>query len=395
MKATERNLKTIGLLWHSANSDNLGVGALTASHVAILERVAQDLSLQINFKILGWRDPGPLYIQGKNIEVVTLRARDLARPGGLYGAVRACDLILDISGGDSFADIYGTRRFLFNLLSKGVVLTAHRPLILSPQTVGPFERRWTRLLASLAMRGARMIVTRDALSSNYLREMRLTRKLVEATDVAVRLPFDAPSAPSGDRVRVGFNVSGLLFNGGYSRNNMFSLMLDYPEMVRSLCAYFVEQPDCELHLIGHVNSHSNAVEDDYRVAEALAHEFPGAIVGPRFASPSAAKSYIATMDFFIGSRMHACIAAFSAGIPVLPIAYSRKFSGLFGTLGYRHVADCKIQTAEEILEAVTAAYRGRDALRLEVNAALSVAEGKLAEYENVLRDALQPAGGMQ
>src|SRR3546814_15504496 len=27
-------------------------------------------------------------------------------------------------------------------------------------------------------------------------------------------------------------------------------------------------------------------------------------------------------------------AAFSSGTPVMPVAYSRKFSGLFGTLGY-------------------------------------------------------------
>ena len=36
--------------------------------------------------------------------------------------------------------------------------------------------------------------------------------------------------------------------------------------------------------------------------------------------------------------MHACIGAFSAGVPVIPIAYSRKFIGLFGgVLEYPHV----------------------------------------------------------
>ena len=46
-------------------------------------------------------------------------------------------------------------------------------------------------------------------------------------------------------------------------------------------------------------------EDDYRVALRLADEFPGTTVAPRFADPSAAKSYISGLDFFCGSRMHA------------------------------------------------------------------------------------------
>ncbi|WP_311029151.1 polysaccharide pyruvyl transferase family protein [Mesorhizobium koreense] len=389
---TGPNLKTIGLLWHSANSDNLGIGALTAAHIAVLEGLARDLGFGVRFKILGWRDPGPVYIQGTNVEVVPLRARDVPRPGGLYAAIRSCDLILDISAGDSFADIYGTWRFIFNVLSKAVVLAGRRPLILSPQTIGPFERWWTRWLASLAIRGARKIVTRDALSTAYMREMRLDRKLIEATDLAIRLPFDPPPPRVNGPVRVGLNISGLLFNGGYSQDNMFSLLADYPALARSLCAHFVALPDCELHLVGHVNSQRHAVEDDYRVAKTLAIEFPGVVVAPRFDNPSAAKSYIATMDFFAGSRMHACIAAFSSGVPVLPIAYSRKFSGLFGTLGYRHLADCKTQTAEEISDAVITAYERRGQLRLDGEKALMAADGKLSAYEDVLRGALQEIG---
>ena len=34
---------TIGLLWHSAVSDNLGVGALTVSQIAIVEKVAAEI----------------------------------------------------------------------------------------------------------------------------------------------------------------------------------------------------------------------------------------------------------------------------------------------------------------------------------------------------------------
>ena len=380
---------TIGLLWHSMNSDNLGIGALTAGQIATVDKLAAETGLRVRYKVLGWRDPAPYYIQRSDVEMVPLRARDLLRPSGLLSAVRKCDLILDISAGDSFADIYGARRFILNAISKFTVLAARRPLILSPQTIGPFQRWWAHLAAGLFMRAARVVVTRDHLSTEFLRPYHLGEKVIEATDVAFRLPFEpAPKRPDKP-VRVGFNVSGLLFNGGYTRNDMFSLAADYPKLARAIADYFATRPDCELHLIGHVNSLSLEVEDDYRVAQKLAEEFPGAIVAPRFESPSDAKSYIATMDFFCGSRMHACIAAFSSGVPVLPIAYSRKFAGLFGSLGYDQLADCKTQNADEILNAVIDAFQQRGKLKLEVENGCRAAEGKLRAYDTVLRQCLE------
>ena len=382
----------VGLLWHSVNSDNLGVGALTASHIAIVEKVADDLNVDVRFKILGWSDREPAYIDSHNIDVVRLRARDIVLPNGLYAAVRGCDLILDISAGDSFADIYGSRRFVLNALGKLAVLMARKPLILSPQTIGPYQRWWARLIAHRLMRAARRVVTRDALSSAYLRTLGLEDKLVEATDVAFRLPYDSPPRRSAPLARVGVNVSGLLYNGGYTQDNMFSLAADYPALVHAILEHFSALPDCELHLIGHVNSKTHEVEDDYRVAERLAALFPGTVLAPRFESPSAAKSYIATMDFFCGSRMHACIAAFSSGVPVLPIAYSRKFAGLFNTLGYDRVSDCRTQSAENILDAVIKAFDQRELLLAEVAAGRTAAEAKLEAYEAVLLDILREVG---
>ncbi len=380
---------TIGLLWHSVNSDNLGIGALTVSQIAIVDRIADQLGIKVRYKVFGWRDPALPYIQRDDIDVYPLRTRALLRPGGLYSQVRKCDLVLDISAGDSFADIYGARRFMLNATAKTVVLAARRPLILSPQTIGPYQRWWARLIAGGIMRAAYKIVTRDALSTKVLKPFNFGEKLAEATDVAFRLPYDTPPARSGSKVRFGFNVSGLLFNGGYTKDNMFSLAVDYPKLVHAVVKHFTALPDCEVHLIGHVNSKTHVVEDDHRVAVELAGKYQDVIVAPRFDSPSAAKSYIATMDYFCGSRMHACIAAFSAGVPVLPIAYSRKFAGLFGTLGYNRTADCKTQTAEEILHAVIDGFEGRGELKGEVETGRKAAEVKLATYEDVLLEALK------
>jgi colanic acid/amylovoran biosynthesis protein len=379
---------TIGLLWHSVNSDNLGIGALTAGHLAIIDAVARDLGIAVRYKVIGWRDPAPAYIARPDVSVVPMRSRDVLRPGGLYAALRRCDVVLDISAGDSFADIYGARRFALNAMSKAVVLLARRPLVLSPQTVGPFERRWARALAKRLLRGARKVVTRDSLSVAFLQPFGLGDRLVEASDVAFRLPYDEPPPRRDGIVRVGLNVSGLLFNGGYTGRNMFALACDYPALARALVGHFAGLPGCNVHLIGHVNSHHNTIEDDYRVAERLAAEFPGTVLAPRFADPSAAKSHIAGMDFFCGSRMHACIAAFSSGVPMVPIAYSRKFAGLFGSLGYTIITDCRTENETQVLAAVVEAFRNRGELKTQLESGLERANARLASYEAVLGEIL-------
>jgi polysaccharide pyruvyl transferase WcaK-like protein len=205
-----------------------------------------------------------------------------------------------------------------------------------------------------------------------------------ATDVAFRLPFERPVVDRG-KIHVGLNVSGLLFNGGYNRRNMFGLRADYPALVGSLMRYFTAISNCRVHLIGHVNSDTHAVEDDRRVALALTEEYPGTVLAPQFRSPSEAKGYISGMDFFCGSRMHACIAALSSGVPVLPIAYSRKFRGLFGTLGYHHYADCQSDKTEDIVSKVIEAFENRTALLSAVAAANEKAVERLGEYEDALR----------
>ena len=143
----------VGLLWHSVNSDNLGVTALTAANIDIVSENARQLHREVQFVVLGWADAGKQQISAENIEVFAMRAKDFINPQGLYAQVRRCNIVLDISAGDSFADIYGARRFLFNVIAKSVVVLARRPLVMSPQTLGPFQRWWAKIAARFFLPG--------------------------------------------------------------------------------------------------------------------------------------------------------------------------------------------------------------------------------------------------
>ena len=86
--------------------------------------------------------------------------------------------------------------------------------------------------------------------------------------------------------------------------------------------------------------------------------------------------------------MHACIAAFSAGVPVVPMAYSRKFNGLFGTLGYKRVADCKDGKSRSRFGACGSGFKERSLMGLEVQDGLLAVKDRIARYEASLAKAL-------
>lgn len=386
MSGTGRTL-VVGLLWHSLSSANLGVGALTVAQLAICRQAAARAGRSVRFIVFGTR--GELqYGLEPDIQIGSrISIKEIVKGRSAFvREVEGCDVVLDIGEGDSFADIYGMRRFLFQALSKWVVLRKRVPLVLSPQTLGPFDRWYTRLVAGRLLKGARRVFARDGQSATYLRQIVRGGQVEQVSDVAFRLPFDARARPrdASAPIRIGINVSGLLFSGGYAGSNQFGLRLDYPRFTRALLEAWAADEGVEVWLIAHVISDAVPRDDDRIAIAALARDFPRARVAPRFGSPSEAKSFIATMDFMVGARMHACIAACSAGVPVVPLAYSRKFIGLFRSLGYGTVVDMAAMNTDEAIAAVHAAFARRDQLAAEAIAATQAAQQLLRRYEDQL-----------
>ena len=376
----------ICLIMHSTRSDNLGVGALTVSEVEIIRSLASEMGRRVDITAMDWKDPRAPYVTGPDIRIVDLDGRTMLNPFGYFAAVLRSDLVIDIGAGDSFTDIYGTRRLRRMFVLKFLAHLARTPLVVAPQTIGPFTRPMTKFLARLSLRLSAVVATRDAMSTAALRDLGVRGAVIEASDVALRLPYDPPlPRVAGGPVQVGINVSGLLMGGGYTGKNEFGISLDYPALMRDLVRYF-QGIGAQVHLVPHVIVRSGRMvgEDDARASAILAAEFPGTVLAPAFDAPSQAKTYIAGLDFFMGARMHACIAAFSSGVPVIPMAYSRKFEGLFGSIGYTRTVDCTKEDSAAIIAKIIAGFDARDALKAEADAALARGREKLLGYEAAL-----------
>lgn len=286
-----------------------------------------------------------------------------------YKLFKNADCIMDIGQGDSFSDIYGAKRFAKIDFVHRLARLFRKPYILLPQTIGPFQNPTIREKAIKSISKATLVMTRDRLSLNYVNELTNGKANVkEYIDVAFFLPYNKIGF-NKDNVHVGLNVSGLLWNGGYTPDNQFGLKADYQQTIRGIIDYFLSIDGVKIHLISHVSLDKQDVENDYAVLYDLWREYHSEQItlAPLFMTPTDAKDYIAGLDFFMGARMHATIAAFSTGVPVMPMAYSRKFNGLFvDTLAYSHIVDLKADEETTILTMVEECFVHRDSLKQEI-----------------------------
>ena len=337
----------VGLLFHSFESENLGVGAFTVANAALIAEAVERYGGTPVFHVIGARgdkdysDATPYPTDFTNVGF-----KALGNPSSdLHRVMKRCDVFFDIAGGDSFTDIYSPWRYSLLIGAKLLAARFDRPFILSPQTIGPFNTWWGRRTARIAMGQSKMMFARDAMSFEALRSFGMEDRSRLSTDLAFLLPFDAATKKSREELEqggweVGLNVSGLFYREEGNASGRIPLKLHYAEFTRRLIERLLGDPRvARLHLVPHVLVPRSPGEDDGAVSRKLAQQYPDLVVAPDFASPSEAKSYIATLDLMLGARMHATIAAISSDTAVLPLAYSRKFNGLYQSLDYPYLVD--------------------------------------------------------
>lgn len=390
----------LALLFSALDSPNHGVNALTYAALDLLADAARDLPAPPRFTLCGTRcrraEGVAVTVGDRTLTVATepfggLSWRALLHPAPARKHARLAeqDLWFDLGEGDSFTDLYGFARFTRYATPKFMAARLRRPLCLLPQTVGPFQRPSTRRLAAAALRRCATILARDAQSRDCVTDLIGGPPPPVFPDMAFYLPFKP--AAHGPGLHVGLNPSGLLWHGGY-RDAALGSAARYAAAIEAIARQFSATAGVSLHLVPHVIAPAFPVEDDRAVCEQLAQRMPGARVAPAFGDPIAAKNYIAGLDFFVGSRMHACIAAFAAGVPIVPLAYSRKFAGLFtDTLGYTPVppADAPPET---LAAAVAQAWDQRADLRERVRAGLRVVAPRRADLVARLASILATSG---
>ncbi|MBZ5658897.1 MAG: polysaccharide pyruvyl transferase family protein [Acidobacteriia bacterium] len=293
--------------------------------------------------------------------------------------IDAIDLFASIAGGDSFSDIYGMERYFYVSLPQILVLLLGKKLVLLPQTYGPFRGGLAKSLTRFILKRADHVYSRDLQGLEEIKSLVGPRypssKFEFCYDVGFVLQPAVPariglaglsSLDEHIGPLVGLNVSGLLFMGGYTRDNMFGLRADYRQFSRDAIELLIEKGATVL-LVPHVFGQEG--ETDTAACEQLYAElkdkYPGRlglVLGEY--NQHEIKYVIGKCDLLIGARMHACIAAVSQCIPAVCVAYSDKFIGVMGAIGVDSiVADARKLDEQEMLKFIENSLDARAAIR--------------------------------
>lgn len=341
---------------------------------------------------------------------VSTRVNLTGSPGA--AALRRADAVLDISGGDSFSDLYGAKRFKVVTLPKQLALARGKALVLLPQTYGPFQHGSARERAASIVRRARMAWARDPDSYEALKELAGDGFDPARHRLGVDVAFATPSvAPPGglpeplatwlrddrDQPVAGLNVSGLVYFSPDPAAR-FGITLDYRDLVLRLVRRLLETSTARVVLVHHLLGTGGREPDEKAQQDLLARLSPAererVALAPSGYDVRETKWLVSRLDWFCGTRMHATIGALSTGVPAAAIAYSMKTRGVFATCDQEgYVTDARHDGVEEILDRLERAFSERAHAGERLRRALpAVFEQCGAQMDEIARVCAESAG---
>lgn len=389
----------LGILGLDFKSDNRGCQALAYSFLEIINSIGYELNENYTVCVL-IKIPNKILLK-EHFDLKKLKAELIKKylPSEAYSnidiisgfyytvngycfltkEIKECSFIYDFSEGDSFTDIYGKVRFVYWSSIKKSIVRNKINLILGSQTIGPFISKKNEKVAAKILQNARKIYVRDKISKQYVKQIARVNSVL-TTDIAFGLPYNKVYSNSPI---IGINISGLLWNGGYTGNNQFCLTVDYKKFCLAIIDKILNEGKYRIVIVPHVISNDNNIQDnDLFVAREICNSNSNISMIEKFDSPISIKSYISSFTCFMGSRMHSTIAAMSVGIPVIPFSYSRKFEGLFQSLDYEYIIHGCTMTTEEAIES---AFYYIDNMEILTNA-IQKSKKIIEEKNNFLRE---------
>lgn len=386
-------MKKIAIFGAPCNNNNLGCLALTYSLLNMLERVSNSLDDEFIYYIYEG-NPNEKKAKKMAADLGLSSNRIVAYPmPNVYDPLRflyslrrnlpilrslcECILAIDMTQGDSFTDIYGDTRFKVNTNIKLLIEKMGIPLILGPQTYGPYYSKKNQLKARKVIKQSVAVIARDKISAQLVKKI-AGRDADVSADLAFRLPYRR-AIRTDKKLCIGVNISGLLVkNKSESTTTNFSLCTDYDLFIERVLKY-LDENNYDIYLIPHVLEDSECIE-------AFHQKYPNTKVLDMFETPMEAKSAIAQLDFFIGARMHATIASVSTGIPTLAVAYSRKFKGVFDLIGYHHVIDLQDLDTDAAIRKTIYALNHREELKIDVKHSMDQCDRYFDKVEQIFKE---------
>ena len=259
-------------------------------------------------------------------------SRKLGMP--LKDELQQCDAIVDLNLIEPNEGIYVgmTVGNFFALFDTWYATMTGKPVMVCSATIGPYQGRFLRRLASYVLNRADIITLREEYSQNYLSTLGVTKpRIYLSADLAFLLkPADTKSIltilesmniNTDDKPVVGIAPTAMM-------HPLFKQQ-QYVQLMAELSDYLIEDLNATIIYIAHTYQDNLITESIYQKVK---NKHKGGILP--VLSASEIKGVIGMCDIFICSRFHALVASTSLAVPSIGIvAYSRgKFHGIIGEM---------------------------------------------------------------
>ena len=287
----------------------------------------------------------------------------------LLNHLKNADLLFNVGGGNikgGFCD-----RFITYTICK----IFGKPVIVSGQTIGPFDRWVGKKIAGFFLNKVDVITLRDTMSINVLEDLGVHKPIIKETaDDAVLLP-----AISREEIKkifltekiedphplIGINpnayLKSVLPNRHYELNKIKQVLADIADrLISDLDARIVFIPM-------DYNADSDDRVDAYEVLELMEHKDKASVIINGY-DDHTLKGIIGQMDVNIGLRYHFVVFATTMQVPTIGIYlgeyYKMKIRGILELMEQeKYALDFEKTSVEEIVELVKDALQKKDEIK--------------------------------
>ncbi|MDD5217212.1 MAG: polysaccharide pyruvyl transferase family protein [Candidatus Omnitrophica bacterium] len=301
-------------------------------------------------------------------------------------AVQNADILFLVGGGYFYSYKKGLPGLTFLSHCTPVALAHYRkkPVVLLPQSYGPFKSALSSWMMDLVVRESALLFYREDLSGNWLRERygKFCDKIIYMPDLAFMLEasdFGVNEISDKQKChRIGITVRP--WKDAATNEDR------YLRVLADALIKLYRRTGMKIRIIVQVVRPTKTESDEWssrKLDELLSKEIPPDALEFCMVKPFYRLSEIMALygqcDFLIGMRLHSAILSFIVGRPALVTGYQHKAKGVLKTMGLEelYLGDYDAITSESLTHACEAMIKNQEKWSRRIKEAVRTKRGEI------------------
>ena len=267
-----------------------------------------------------------------------------------------------------------------------------KPFIVFTQALGPFEKRSSRILATLFLPRVDLLIARGKSTFEHLKKIGITQRM--DIPVCADSAFLLPSASSSvaheilaQRTMPTRPLLGIIPNiQVFRRLHPTDTSNPYIQLLATVCDYGISKLGAEVVFICH-ERYAEVYNDEWLARQIIGQtNYPDKInIVTAAHSTSELKVVIRELEFVVASRFHSIVSAISVATPFLVISWAHKYHELVADIGMEdRVFDAQKISAEAFIKTLDNTWHLRQTTRfvllLKDGQTIKATQPKLPQY---------------